>query len=51
MTSIEQKDRQRWEFLRRLYEATDGTPKLRSESQGIIAETLNFSQIQGYDTG
>ena len=42
MTSIEEDDQQRWEFLRRLYEATDGTPKFRSESQGIIGETMGL---------
>ena len=42
MTSIEETDQRRWEFLRRLYEATDATPKLRSESQGIIAETMGL---------
>ena len=42
VTSIEETDQRRWEFLRRLYEATDATPKLRSESQGIIAETMGL---------
>ena len=42
MTSIEENDQQRWAFLRRLYEATDATPKLRSESQGIIGETMGL---------
>ncbi len=42
VTSIEEKDQQRREFLRRLYEATDATPKLRSESQGIIGETMGL---------
>jgi hypothetical protein len=42
VTLIKEKDRQRWEFLRRLYEATDATPKLRSESQGIIGETMGL---------
>ena len=42
VTSIKEKDSQRWEFLRRLYEATDATPKRRSESQGVIAETMGL---------
>jgi hypothetical protein len=42
VTSIKEKDSQRWEFLRRLYEATDATPKRRSESQGIIGETMGL---------
>ena len=42
LTSFEENDQQRWEFLRRLYEATDATPKLRSESQGIIGETMGL---------
>jgi hypothetical protein len=42
VTSIEENDQQRWEFLRRLYEATDATPTLRSESQGIIGETMGL---------
>jgi hypothetical protein len=40
--SIKEQDRQRWEFLRRLYEATDAIPTLRSESQGTICEAMGL---------
>jgi hypothetical protein len=44
MASIEVRDQQRWDFLRRLYDATDATPKLKSENFRVIGEAMGLDE-------